>query len=44
MNALVSAVPLPTMDDPFTKEEIDIDLKESPPDHAPGPDGFNGSF
>jgi hypothetical protein len=44
LNALSSAVPLPPMDEPFTKEEIDTTLKEMPPDHTPGPDGFNGFF
>lgn len=29
---------------PFTKEEIDRIVKITPPDKAPGPDGFNGMF
>ena len=29
---------------PFTRQEIDLVIKEMPTDHAPGPDGFNGSF
>jgi hypothetical protein len=44
LSDLISAVPLPQMDGPFSREEIDVALKEMPPDHAPGPDGFNGFF
>jgi hypothetical protein len=44
LNELIAVVPLPTMDAPFSKEEIDKALKEMPPDHRPGPDGFNGVF
>ncbi|XP_037432425.1 uncharacterized protein LOC119299287 [Triticum dicoccoides] len=29
---------------PFTRQEIDLVIKEMPADRAPGPDGFNGSF
>lgn len=29
---------------PFTHEEIDVVVKEMPPDWAPGPNGFNGAF
>lgn len=29
---------------PFTREEVDLVVKEMPADRAPGPDGFNGSF
>jgi hypothetical protein len=29
---------------PFSKEEMDLVIKEMPPDKAPGPDGFNGLF
>jgi hypothetical protein len=29
---------------PFLKEEIDLVIKQMPPDRAPGPDGFNGLF
>lgn len=29
---------------PFTKEEIDVVIKEMPADRAPGPDGFSGIF
>mgnify|MGYP000969782452 CR=1 FL=1 len=29
---------------PFTHDEIDAVVKEMPPDRAPGPDGFNGTF
>jgi hypothetical protein len=42
--ALIQAVPLLVLDDPFSKEEIDAAVKEMPSDHAPGPDGFNGFF
>jgi hypothetical protein len=44
LNDLIRVVPLPGMDAPFSKEEIDLALKEMPPDHALGPDGFNGFF
>ena len=29
---------------PFTHEEIDSVVKDMPPAHAPGPDGFSGAF
>lgn len=29
---------------PFTTNEIDTVIKDMPSDHAPGPDGFNGTF
>jgi hypothetical protein len=29
---------------PFLKEEIELVIKQMPPDRAPGPDGFNGMF
>jgi hypothetical protein len=29
---------------PFLKEEIELVIKQMPPDRAPGPDGFNGLF
>jgi hypothetical protein len=44
LNYLIRAVPLPDMDDPFSKKEIDIALKKMPPNHEQGPDGFNGFF
>jgi hypothetical protein len=44
LNDMIRAVPLLDMDHPFSEEEIDLALKEMPPDHAPGPDGFNGFF
>lgn len=34
----------PELDGPFIIEEILAVLKDMPPDHAPGPDGFNGVF
>lgn len=44
LNALIQAIQLPVLDEPFSKEEIDRAVKEMAPDHAPGPDGFNGFF
>jgi hypothetical protein len=44
LTALIQGVPLPVLDDPFSKEEIDAAVKEMPSDHSPGPDGFNGFF
>jgi hypothetical protein len=44
LTPLIQVVPLPVLDDPFSKEEIDAAVKEMPSDHAPGPDGFNGFF
>lgn len=32
------------LEEPFTKSEIDVVVKELPPDKAPGPDGFNTNF
>ena len=29
---------------PFTHDEIDVVVKDLPPDKAPGPDGFSGIF
>jgi hypothetical protein len=37
-------VELPSLDDPFTLEEIQAVWKDMSSDHAPGPDGFNGAF
>jgi hypothetical protein len=34
----------PSLDDPFSLEEIQAVLTEMPSDHAHGPDGFNGAF
>jgi hypothetical protein len=44
LSALTQVVPLPVLDDPFSKEEIDAAVKEMHSNHAPGPDGFNGFF
>ncbi|WVZ86569.1 hypothetical protein U9M48_033328, partial [Paspalum notatum var. saurae] len=32
------------LEDPFTEEELLKAIKQSPPDKAPGPDGFTGAF
>jgi hypothetical protein len=42
-------LPLPSIDlndqvAAFTEDELARIVKETPPDHAPGPDGFTGSF
>jgi hypothetical protein len=44
LHSLISAISLPVMDEPFSKQEIDAAVLEMPSDHAPGPDGFNGFF
>lgn len=44
LQLLISSVPLPILDKPFSKDEIDATIKEMPLDHAPSPDGFNGFF
>lgn len=44
LDSLIDQVDLPEMDRPFSKEEIDMAVKEMASDHAPGPDGFNGFF
>jgi hypothetical protein len=41
---LISRIQLPTLDTPFTVEEIKAALLDMPADHAPGLDGFNGHF
>jgi hypothetical protein len=42
---LVKRVPnLQELTVPFLKEEIELVIKQMPPDRAPGPDGFNGMF
>ena len=35
---------LSSLVEPFSAEEIDLIIKQLPPDKAPGPDGFNGYF
>lgn len=35
---------LESLADPFSLEEILRIIRESPPDRAPGPDGFSGAF
>ena len=32
------------LEEPFSKEEIDVVIKELPSDKAPGPNGFNTDF
>lgn len=44
LSDFVQAVDLPSMDETFSKEEIDKVVKCMPIDHAPGPNGFNGCF
>lgn len=47
LNSLVFPVDpalLENLDCGFSKEEIDLVVKDLAPDHAPGPDGFNGFF
>jgi hypothetical protein len=39
---LITMVPLPTLDNPFSKRESDAALNKMPPDDASGPNGFNG--
>jgi hypothetical protein len=42
---LIPAIQIPELDYPFTEEEMQLALKDTPNDHhAPGPDGFNGLF
>ena len=35
---------LEDLSQPFTDSEVDVVIKNMPPDHAPGPDGFSGLF
>jgi hypothetical protein len=44
LEPLIVSLPRPVLDDPFTKKQIDAVVKDMPPDHAHGPDGFNGLF
>jgi hypothetical protein len=45
LDTLISVeVDLSSLVQPFTKEEIDRVIRTTPPDKAPGPDGFNGLF
>ena len=41
---LRSQVDFDSLTVPFTHNEIDVVVKDMPPDRAPGPDGFNGAF
>lgn len=44
LSTLIDRLDLPSLDHPFSKEEILEALKDMPADHAPGPGGFNGAF
>lgn len=44
LDSPIGRLDLPSMDQPFSQEEIVAALKDMPSDHAPGPDGFNGAF
>ena len=44
LSDLIQSVDLPGLDVNFTKEEIDLAVRDMPSNHAPGPDGFNGLF
>jgi hypothetical protein len=42
---LIPAIQISELDYPFTEEEMQLALKDTPHDlHAPGPDDFNGLF
>lgn len=41
---LRSSVNFDGLTTPFTHDEIYVVVKEMPPDRAPSPDGFNGTF
>jgi hypothetical protein len=41
---LVRSHDLQHLDQPFTKEDINVVVKHLPLDKAPGPNGFNGAF
>ena len=45
LNDLFEVVPgLDSITVPFSREEMDLVVKQMPPDKSPGPDGFNGLF
>jgi hypothetical protein len=44
LHTLIHQVQLPILDGPFTKEEIDVVVKDMALDSAPGPNGFSGYF
>jgi hypothetical protein len=44
LSELIQPSFLPCLDDPFTLDELLDILKDMPPDHALGPDGFNEVF
>lgn len=44
LDHLIARVQLPTLDSPFSSEEIKVALTDMPFNHALGPDGFNELF
>ena len=44
LESMIEQHALSSMEDPFSKEEIDDIIKHMPVDKSPGPDGFNGLF
>jgi len=40
----ITPVDLSALDLPFSEEEVETAVRGMPPDHAPGPDGYTGTF